>query len=41
MLDVFGFKVVKSDFVDEAVELSGLDGENGLEIEALLVLVDA
>lgn len=41
LLDVFSFEVVESDFVDEAVELGGLDGENGLEIEALLVLVDA
>jgi hypothetical protein len=38
LLDVFGFEVVETDFVDEAVEFGGFEGKDGFKIKALNVL---
>ena len=35
LLDVFGFEVVKANFVDEAVQSGGIEREDRFEIEAL------
>ena len=41
LLDVFGFEVVEADFVDQGIQLRGVDGEDGFEVEALGLLAIA